>query len=133
MVPACKRARETSEILELGGHRYALYGRTLLQLLADGAVGPVVGHIDSDGAVTIDEEAASGEWVGELLTATRLDRNGPCANMATVPAEIIAAVRNGAAAEWRGAMDAATVKSCREELQALEVEGHLRFERACDR
>ena len=40
----------------------------LCALLADGALGPVVGTYDAEGGgVTIDEAAWGGEWVGELL------------------------------------------------------------------
>ena len=116
------------KVIDANGVRYAIGDGMVLQVLADGTPGPAVGRIDRDGAIIIDEELAArgGEcWVGELLTAT-LPREPHSGRPAyTLPAEMVAAIRRGAPAEWRGALDVATVAKCRQAIEQLDREGHM--------
>ena len=112
------------ETLEFGGARYEVHADgILLQVLADGTSGPAVGRVDCSGSVTLDEQSAAGEWVGELLTATLPRRP---ADAIDVPEHVIAAIRRGETAEWRGALDAASLAACRCSVERLMEEGRLR-------
>ena len=75
-------------LLTIGETLYTkFHGNILLQNLADGTPGPAVGIVDTSGSVTLDEELAAGEWVGELLTATTIRREA-LLNWPSVPASI---------------------------------------------
>jgi len=112
--------------LTIGETLYTMYhGNILLQNLADGTPGPAVGSLDSSGSVTLDEELAAGEWVGELLTATTIRREA-LLNWPSVPASILESIRNGGASQWCNAMDAASVARCRAAVEQLDVDGGLR-------
>ena len=116
---SCKRQK--ADTIELDGVTYVKHGNVLLQKLSDGTVGPAVGAVDDNGGITIDQEADAGGALGELLTATLPRRVGSVG----LPSKIRSAIARGLAAEWRGALDAASVKRCRKELARLEAEGLL--------
>lgn len=125
-----------------GGH--ARETSSLRRLLADGSAGPIVGRMEVDGAITLDEAAFAGEWVSELLTATlprprhelpqasaRTSTGGGSVVTAgfralpTVPAEVRSAIASGRAAEWRGCLDADLLAACRAEVSELDADGFI--------
>ena len=106
-------------LLTIGETLYTkFHGNILLQNLADGTPGPAVGIVDTSGSVTLDEELAAGEWVGELLTATTIRREA-LLNWPSVPASILESIRNGGASQWCDVMDAASVARCRAAVEQL--------------
>ena len=112
-------------LLTIGETLYTkFHGNILLQNLADGTPGPAVGIVDTSGSVTLDEELAAGEWVGELLTATTIRRE-TLLNWPSVPASILESIRNGGASQWCDVMDAASVARCRAAVEQLDVDGGL--------
>jgi hypothetical protein len=121
------------EVIDVAGVRYANYNGILLQLLADGTPGPAVGKVDEDGSVTLDEGFAIGAcndqhdgrqvWIDELVTATLPPITEPAAK---VPDDIIAAIARGEPAEWRCAVDEATVARYRAAAEELDASGCLR-------
>ncbi len=103
-----------NSVLTIGDTRYHVRGSSLRQELADGTAGPIVGSVDADGCITIDEEASAGEWVAELLTA-RVPAGEPVA----VPPSLRDGLSSGRAVEWPGALPSELVSACRAELEAL--------------
>ena len=121
-----KRARSTTTptIHEQNERKYAAFGNVLLQILADGTPGMAVGCIAEDGSVQLDESPADSTWQDELCSATLVG------NLFSVklPKAVLDGFNNECtrAGIWPGALDAAAVNQCREELRQLESEGTLR-------
>ena len=119
------RSSPASEELEIGDACYAVFGRSLLQVLACGTPGPVVGVLGPGGSATLDPEAFSGEYVGELLSAT-LPRVAPTDGPEVeVPPDVAAAVAAGGPGAWANALPPELVAGCRAELDRLDSEERL--------
>lgn len=104
-------------------------------VLGDGSVGPAVGWRHDDGEMSIDP----GEWAGELLDASPLDKTTPSVKPAgqtnaVLPPSVNAAACDGIAAVSRGdawvipsVADPETIAEARLEVEALLRTGrHLR-------
>ena len=134
--PSSKRPKRpkppAGQLVELSGARYItlepLSGsnqQPLAQILADGSVGPVVGHM-SGGSIVLDEEAEAGEWVGELLTATVLREH--TARGLDLPAAVHEQLRQRRPVALPGFIDEQTIAGCRAEMAKLDADRVLRSE-----
>ena len=121
-------AASTQCVLEVDGAQYSVCADSgaLQHVLADGTAGPVVGHVDGEGGITIDEAAWAGEWVTELLTAKLPHLHAACTDpLPPVPDAVTAAIARGGAAEWRGALDPSLVVASRAEVGQLDAAGAM--------
>ena len=115
--------------LTIDGVRYEVdEGGAMSRPLADGTSGPVVGRMDGEGGIVVDESAWAGEWVTELLTATKPPAGAADAADAAetaMPPDVRDAIARGHVAEWRNAISPSLLHDCRSELANLDAAGLL--------